>query len=77
MIMETYGRGLSSMNRHDKNARKLTAAWQMNTTRSESAYESTAAFCNDGSRRRMYSVECLRMDTYQPRPDSERFRIIC
>ena len=38
---------------------KLIAAWHMNTTRSASAYESTAAFRSSGLSSGIIVVECL------------------
>ena len=55
----THGSTFSWIGKDDRKARKLTAAWQMNTTWRERAYESIAAFLNIGSRVGIIDVECL------------------
>jgi len=50
---------LSWIGMHDISARTLIANWQMNTTRSASAYESTAAFRRVGSSVGMLSAVWL------------------
>lgn len=55
----THGRGFSWIGRQHRKQIKLIAAWQMNTTRSASAYESTAALRSAGSNVGMIVVECL------------------
>ena len=55
----TYGSVFSWMGRQHRKQMKLTAAWQMNTTRSASAYESTAACRSSGESVGIMVVECL------------------
>ena len=55
----THGRGFSWIGGQHRKQIKLIAAWQMNTTRSASAYESTAALRSAGSNVGMIVVECL------------------
>ena len=47
------------MGRQQRKHMKLTAAWQMKTTRSASAYEATAAWRRSGGSVGMIVVECL------------------
>ncbi len=58
----THGSGFSWMGRQHRKQIKLIAAWQMNTTRSASAYESTAALRSAGSNVGMIVVECLSIE---------------
>ena len=51
------------MGRQQRKHMKLTAAWQMKTTRRASAYESTAAWRSSGASVGIMVVECLQACT--------------
>ena len=58
-VSGTYGSGFSCIGKQHRKQMTLIAAWQMNTTLSASAYESTAAFFKVSLRFGITEMECL------------------